>query len=127
MKNVAMPTLAAAVAILFLFGSGAHAQNSAPAAGNVQNGKTLFLKTGCFACHGTMGQGGAGARLTPVALNTAGFTAYVRKGSPGRSVFGGMPGYPGNVISDSELADIRAYLASIPAPPPAKSIPLLND
>ena len=118
--------LVAAVALLFLPNSGAQSQNGAPAAGNAQNGKAAYMKSGCYTCHGTMGQGGAGARLTPVVLNTAGFTTYVRKGGQ-RGGGGGMPAFPSYVMSDSDLADIRAYLASIPAPPPAKSIPLLND
>jgi len=38
-----------------------------------------------------------------------------------------MPPYVSKVLSNAELADIRAYLASIPEPPPVKSIPLLNQ
>jgi mono/diheme cytochrome c family protein len=37
-----------------------------------------------------------------------------------------MPPYTSKVISDADLTDIRAYLASVPEPPPAKSNPLLN-
>jgi ubiquinol-cytochrome c reductase cytochrome c subunit len=47
--------------------------------------------------------------------------AYVRQPK------GQMPPYTSKVVSDAELADIRAYLASIPEPPPAKYIPLLNQ
>jgi hypothetical protein len=36
-----------------------------------------------------------------------------------------MPPYTSKVVSDAELADIYAYLQSIPTPPPASSIPLL--
>ena len=46
--------------------------------------------------------------------------AYVRKPS------GSMPPYVSKVLSNAELAEIRAYLASIPEPPPVKGIPLLN-
>ncbi|MBZ5632496.1 MAG: cytochrome c [Acidobacteriia bacterium] len=91
-------------------------------AGNPANGKTLFTKYGCFQCHGTQGQGTtAGARLAPKPIALAALIAYVR-GPKGQ-----MPPYTGKVVSDAELADIRAYLASIPEPPPAKSIPLLNQ
>jgi hypothetical protein len=31
------------------------------------------------------------------------------------------------VVSDQDLRDIHAYLATVPAPPPAKDIPLLNQ
>jgi ubiquinol-cytochrome c reductase cytochrome c subunit len=92
-------------------------QNSAS-----DRGKTLFTKYGCFQCHGTQGQGTtAGARLAPKPIALAALIAYVR-GPKGQ-----MPPYTGKVVSDAELADIRAYLASIPEPPPAKSIPLLNQ
>jgi len=86
------------------------------------NGKKLFSKYGCYECHGTQGQGTtAGARLAPKPIALAALIAYVRR--PG----GQMPPYTAKVVSDAELADIRAYLASIAEPPPAKSIPLLNQ
>ena len=85
-------------------------------------GKTLFSKYGCYECHGTQGQGTtAGARLAPKPLGLAALIAYVRQPK------GQMPPYTAKVVSDAELADIRAYLASIPDPPPAKNIPLLNQ
>jgi ubiquinol-cytochrome c reductase cytochrome c subunit len=115
------------LAILLAIQVSGAAQNSPPAAGNAQNGKTVFMKAGCYACHGTVGQGGAGARIAPNPLPVAAFTAYVRKGGPNHSVFGGMPAYPANVLSDSDLADIRAYLATIPPPPSPKTISLLNE
>jgi mono/diheme cytochrome c family protein len=96
---------------------------AAPAfAQNAQNGKKLFEKFGCYTCHGHLGQGGgAGARLAPRTISQQALIAYVRHPA------GTMPPYTAKVISDAELADIRAYLASIPAPPPLKDIPLLNQ
>jgi len=86
------------------------------------NGKKLFTKDGCYQCHGTQGQGTtAGARLAPKPLALAALITYVRQPK------GQMPPYTAKVISDAELADIRAYLSSIPEPPPAKNIPLLNQ
>ncbi len=91
-------------------------------AGNADNGKKDFEKYGCFSCHGHLGQGSAaGARLAPRPIAAVAMIAYVRHPA------GQMPPYTNKVISDAELADIRAYLASIPEPPPAKSIPLLNQ
>jgi ubiquinol-cytochrome c reductase cytochrome c subunit len=87
-------------------------------AGNAENGKKLFFQNGCYECHGTVGQGGTGPRLAPRPLAAAALTAYVRK--PG----GGMPPYSAKVMSDAEVADIRAYLATVPEPP--KEIPLLK-
>jgi hypothetical protein len=38
-----------------------------------------------------------------------------------------MPPYTEKVVSDQELADIFAYVQSIPKPPDVKTIPLLNN
>jgi len=43
-----------------------------------------------------------------------------------RSTNRAMPPYSGKILSDGDLADIYAYLQSIPKPPDATSIPLLN-
>jgi hypothetical protein len=40
---------------------------------------------------------------------------------------GQMPPYMPKVMPDSDLADVLSYLMTIPAPPPAKSIALLNQ
>ena len=89
--------------------------------GNVENGKRLYLKDGCYECHGYAGQGGAGARLAPRVLSAANLIKYVRHPS------GSMPPYTAKVASDADLTDIRAYLATMPEPPPLKSIPILNQ
>jgi mono/diheme cytochrome c family protein len=89
--------------------------------GNVQNGKRLYLKDGCYECHGYAGQGGAGARLAPKVLSAANLIKYVRHPA------GAMPPYTNKVVSDAELTDIRAFLASLPEPPPLKSIAILNQ
>ena len=86
---------------------------------NPANGKALFLKQQCSNCHGTDGQGGAGARLAPNPLPVAAMQKYVRNPT------GAMPPYT-NQVSDADIADIRAYLATVPAPPAVKDIPLLN-
>ncbi|HEV2198558.1 MAG TPA: cytochrome c [Bryobacteraceae bacterium] len=86
-------------------------------AGNPTRGKELFLKNGCYECHGTVGQGGTGPRLAPRTASLA----YVRKPA------GQMPPYTPKVMPDADLADVLAYLMSIPAPPPAKGIALLNQ
>ena len=90
-------------------------------AGNVQNGKRLFERDGCWECHGWAGQGGRdGARLADTALTTAQLTRYVRKPT------GAMPAYIDKVLSDQELADIWAYMKTLPVKQ-AKDIPLLAE
>ena len=90
--------------------------------GNVENGKKLFTTDGCYECHGRQGQGGGAApRIGPPAISVAMAIRYIRQPT------GQMPPYTVKVVSDQELADILAYLKSIPPPPPASSIPLLNE
>jgi mono/diheme cytochrome c family protein len=90
--------------------------------GSKDNGKKQFERAGCWECHGYAGQGGRdGARLADTALTVAQLTRYVRKPT------GAMPAYIDKVMSDQELADIWAYLKSMPAPKAAKDIPLLNE
>ena len=88
-----------------------------------ENGKRLYLKNGCYQCHGQSGQGGlAGARLAQTKLAQAAFVAYVRNPAPG-----GMPPYRAQVMMDQELADVWTYIKTFPEAAPAKSIPLLNQ
>ena len=89
--------------------------------GNVANGKRLYMKDGCYECHGYAGQGGAGARLAPHVLSAANLIKYVRHPA------GSMPPYTSKVASDADLTDIRAYLATMPEAPALKSIPMLNQ
>lgn len=111
-------------ALLFVFPT-ARAQQSAdtPPTGNAQNGKKLFMSDGCYECHGRQGQGAAqtgAARIGPPLLSFEGIQSYVR--SPKVN----MPPYTSKALPDPDLADIYAYLKSIPMPPKGKDIPLLN-
>jgi len=97
--------------------------SEAPPAGNAENGKKLFMSDGCYECHGRQGQGAAqtgAARIGPPQLSFEGFQSYVRK--PAIQ----MPPYASKALPDQDLADIYAYLKSIPMPPKGKDIPLLN-
>jgi len=85
------------------------------------NGRRLFEKDGCYQCHGYAGQGGRdGARLAATAMNAQSFVRYVR------GPFGAMPAFTAKVLPDGELADIYAYLKSLPAAAAAKDIPALS-
>lgn len=118
------------IVTIILFAVAVQAQNAAPT-GNAANGKAVFVKAGCYACHGSMGQGGPGGRLAPKPIAAPIFTNYVRKGKVNNPAanrnWSGMPPFSEKFISDSELADIYAYLAGIAEPPAIKSIALLND
>ena len=112
MKTVAFVTM-------LLAGAAVLAQQPAASA---ENGKKQYLRAGCWECHGYAGQGGRdGARIADTALSSAQLTRYIRKPT------GAMPAYIDKVMTDQELADIWAYLKSMPAPKLAKDIPLLNE
>ena len=117
--------LVLAASALLCSASIAAAQSARTNRAAVSNGESTYLRAGCFTCHGTVGHGGAAPRLAPNALPLPAFTTWVRNGTPGWTVASGMPAFPESVLSDADLADVRAYLASLPAPPAVADIPLL--
>jgi mono/diheme cytochrome c family protein len=110
------------IALVLLFPVALIAPLRAQQKTDVAHGKTLFEKNGCYQCHGWVGQGGLnGPRLAQSRFTQAGFIAFVR--NPPSS---NMPPYRAKVLSDQDLADVFAFIKSIPEPKPAKDIPLLN-
>jgi ubiquinol-cytochrome c reductase cytochrome c subunit len=97
----------------------APAQPAAPA-GNADDGRKLFVSVGCYQCHGYEAQGSSatGPRLGPRPIAFAAFSRYVRQPS------GQMPPYTAKVVSDSDMANIYAFIRS--RPEPAKEVPLLR-
>ncbi len=115
MRCVRVVRLAALAAGLVLGCGGAFAASA-------EKGKTAFVQHGCWQCHGFRGQGGvAGLKLAPDPIAFETFSAFVR----GTNRF--MPPYQEAILSADDLADIYAYLQSIPKPADYKSIPLLNQ
>jgi ubiquinol-cytochrome c reductase cytochrome c subunit len=98
-------------------------QAAAQASGNAKNGKQIYTNYGCYECHGRQGQGSvlSGPRIGPHPTAFSAFVKYIRQPK------GQMPPYSEKVVSDAELADIYAFLQSLPQPPDPKSIPLLNS
>jgi ubiquinol-cytochrome c reductase cytochrome c subunit len=90
--------------------------------GNPQNGRKLFVSSGCYECHGYEAQGAAptGPRLAPRPLAFAALSKYVRQPT------GQMPPYTVKALPDATLVDIYAFLQSIPVPKPANTIELLK-
>ena len=102
--------------ILSVCAAAATAQDNAPK-GDAERGKQLFVKTGCYQCHGYEAQGAStGPRLGPEPIAFTRFAAYVRKPT------GDMPPYTAKVMSDTQLADIYAFVASRQKPAPVKSL-----
>jgi mono/diheme cytochrome c family protein len=98
------------------------AGQTSPPVGNAQNGRKLFAADGCYQCHGYEAQGAAptGPRLGPRPIAFSQFSKYVRQPT------GQMPPYTGKVVPDAALADIYAFLQSLPSPPAVDSIPALR-
>jgi len=112
--------LIAATALAGLAAGAALAQ-SAPK-GDVVHGKKIYISYGCYQCHGYQGQGGAnsGPKLAP---NPLPFDAVDRQMRKPRDR---MPVYTHKTVSDADVADIYAYLQSIPKAKTVAEIPLLK-
>ncbi len=121
-KHFAATAVAAAVISM---GSLAVARAQDTPAGDAANGKRIFLADGCFTCHGRAGQGGAYNGPAPILAHTAlpfdGFKGQVR------NPVNDMPAYNEAVLSDKDIADIYAFVVSLPGPKSAKDFPILNN
>jgi mono/diheme cytochrome c family protein len=93
--------------------------------GDAANGRRIYLAVGCFTCHGRSGQGGAYTGPAPILARTAlpfeGFKALIRDPSSN------MPAYSDVVLSDQDIADVYAFLESLPGPRSPKDISILNN
>ena len=100
----------------------AQAPAAAPA-GNAQNGRKLFQNDGCYQCHGYEAQGGLGTgpRLGPKPIAFAAVQKYIRAPT------GQMPPYTAKVVSDKDLADIYAFLQTLPGPRPTNDMAIFKD
>ena len=99
--------------------------HGAAIAADATKGKAAFMKYGCWQCHGTEGQGSAitsaGKVLAPDPMPLETFVAFVR------STDRAMPPYSEKILPNEDLADMHAYLSTIPKPKDYKSIPLLSQ
>ena len=93
--------------------------------GDAANGKQIYLRDACFTCHGRSGQGGVFRGPAPILAHTAlpfdGFRALLRDPP------GDMPAYSEVVLSDKDVADIYAFLESLPGPRLPKDIRILDN
>ncbi len=100
----------------------AQAQDAPP--GDAAHGKQLFLAVACFTCHGRSGQGGAYNGPAPILAHTAlpfdGFKGQLRNPADD------MPAFSETVLSDQDVADIYAFVETLPGSRSAKDISILN-
>lgn len=117
--SIALVALAGATLFGAQQGSTPGGQPAAPP-GNADNGRKLFAKDGCHECHGLEAQGATATapRLGPDPLSFSTFSAYVRRPT------GEMPPYTEKVVPAQDLADIYAFVKSLPKPPDVKSLAL---
>jgi mono/diheme cytochrome c family protein len=117
-----VPTLAAVLGAVGILASAAFAADLSPSA---ERGRVVYVKQNCLLCHGLQGQGYPGPSryggpvLAPHPLPLDVMTRQIR--TPRAN----MPAYDANLISDQEIADMRAYFLSIPNGKPATAIAAL--
>ncbi len=113
--SLALAGLAAAAAA-----GSALAQDAAPK-GDAAHGKKVYVADGCWQCHGYQGQGGAAPKLAPTPLPYEAIFRQLRKPR------GSMPVYTHVTTPDQDVADIYAYLQSMPKAKAVAEIPALAD
>jgi len=107
------------LAVAAIAGS-ALAQDVAPK-GDAARGKKIFVTDGCWQCHGYQGQGSnAGPKLAPNPLPFEAVSHQLRKPR------GTMPVYTHVTTPDQDVADIYAYLQSMPKAKTVADIPQLS-
>jgi hypothetical protein len=112
--------LALAGVLAALSASAAVAQDLPAATGDKERGKAYFQTYKCYACHGYSGQTGV-RRLVPMRFPQEAFIGFVRN-----SPIPDMPAY--RDVPTAKLADLYAYIRSIPADAPEVSkVPLLEE
>jgi mono/diheme cytochrome c family protein len=91
-----------------------HKQSNNVPAGDPQKGKLVFESQGCNKCHGSLGEGlstpgqkGGVPRIASTSLASSDFVQLVRHPK------GQMPAFDSAKISDSDLADVYAFLKSL--------------
>src|SRR6266436_3131031 len=108
---------------LAAFAAGLVLSSGAALAADAVKGKANFMKYGCWQCHGTQGQGSpvSGPKLAPGPLPLEAMSAFIRNSRRA------MPPYKEDVLPAADLADIHAYLSTIPPAVDANTIDLLKN
>ena len=98
----------------------ARKKSSTTASGDAPNGKLIFERQGCNKCHGFKGEGGStlaqNGGVPRIASTTLALPAFIRLV---RKPKGQMPPFGSERVTDSDLADVYAFLRS--SAPPVES------
>ena len=113
------------IAAVLALGVATFAARAQEPAGDPASGARIYVAVGCFTCHGRAGQGGAFNYATPALAKlqwpVEALRAFLRVG------VNDMPAYAKEVLSDQQVADIHAFLRSLPGTRSPAEIPLLNQ
>ena len=112
----------ALVALLELVAGAAVAQAPAAPAGDAAHGKQIYIADGCSRCHGTTGEGSdsTGPKIAPGVVPYGFFSNQLR--NPRQR----MPLYTAAVLPDQDVADIYAYVKTVPPTKKLSDVPILN-
>ena len=88
-----------------------------------ERGRALYMKNGCYSCHGTVGHGGERSGAPKLAPDTYPFEAFR---ALVRTPRGAMPRFDVQYISDEQLQLIHRFLAALPPNLRAADIPELR-
>jgi mono/diheme cytochrome c family protein len=125
MRKAAIALNATLMAVAVCVGGAGAARSQDAPPGDAVEGKRLFLAVGCFLCHGRAGQGGTLNGPAPILAKSQlpfeGFKGQLRQ------PVNDMPAYSEAVMSDKQVADIYAFVQSLPGPRPTKDMPIFND
>ena len=95
------------------FGGEEEAPVEEGAVGNPVNGQRLFFELTCNVCHGDNGQGVVGPTIAQTVV------PYERVVQQYREPLDEMQTFTPEQVSDEEIADIYAWLQTVPRPPDA--------
>jgi mono/diheme cytochrome c family protein len=125
MRRILKSLEASLLTVTFCAGANGGALAQDAPLGDAVEGKRLYLATGCFTCHGRSGQGGAMNGPAPILAKTAmpfeGFKGQLRQ--PAND----MPAYSEIVMSDKQIADIYAFLQTLPGARSTKGMAIFKD
>ena len=91
-------------------------------AGDATRGAQLYLKNGCWQCHGYGAATGTAPALVMMGFRADSFVSYLR--NPRTRT---MPLYSAKVVPDADAADIYAFIRAQKKPVEAREIPLLRQ
>jgi len=111
-------------ATFIALGCGLTLSQSAPT-GDAAKGKQTYLNVECYTCHGRVGEGGnfmyPAPPLVGLDMPAEALQAFLRA-SPND-----MPSYAPMILTDDDIANIDAFLQSLPGRRDPKDFPLLNQ